>query len=65
VQARYADARALVVDIDEVLRLAGRPRDAAAAARDAVALYERKGIVSSGRRAGAVLEDCLSDAIWA
>jgi hypothetical protein len=52
----------VLMDLAEVLRLAGRPREAAAAANDALGLYERKGIVRYGRRAGALLEACLSDA---
>jgi len=43
-----ADAR---MDVAEVLRLAARPFDAAAAAEEAFRLYEQKGDVVSARRA--------------
>jgi len=49
----HADA---LMDLVEVLRLAGRFREAAEAASGALALYERKGIVPYARRARGVLE---------
>ena len=61
---RYADgsqflwfhADALVV-LAEVLGLAGKPKEAATALEEAVALYERKGNVVSAAKTRALLED--------
>jgi tetratricopeptide (TPR) repeat protein len=47
----------VLVDLAEVLRLAGRSRDAAGAAERALALYERKGIVPSAARARALVDE--------
>jgi DNA-binding SARP family transcriptional activator/class 3 adenylate cyclase len=41
----------VLLDLAEVLELAGRPDEARAAAADAVSLYERKGNVAAARRA--------------
>ncbi len=41
----------VLLDLAEVLGLAGRPEDAAAAAAEAVSLYERKGNVAAAERA--------------
>jgi len=41
----------VLLDLAEVLRLAGRAEEASAAAAEAVSLYERKGNVASARRA--------------
>ncbi len=41
----------VLLDLAEVLRLAGRLEDAAATAAEAVSIYERKGNVASARRA--------------
>ena len=41
----------VLLDLAEVLRLAGRSEDAAATAAEAVSLYERKGNLASARRA--------------
>ena len=49
----HADA---LMDLAEVLRLAGRARDAAAAAGEALALYERKGIAPYVERTRGLLE---------
>ena len=49
-------ADALLV-LAEVLRLAGRPEEAASALEEAVALYERKGNVVSAAKARALLEE--------
>jgi tetratricopeptide (TPR) repeat protein len=46
-----------LIDLAEVLKLAGRRSEAAEAATAALALYERKGIVSSTARARALIED--------
>ena len=43
----------VLLDLAEVLHLAGRGEDASAAAAEAVSLYERKGNVASARRARA------------
>jgi tetratricopeptide (TPR) repeat protein len=45
-----------LVDLAEILSLAGRPAEAAAALAEAVALYERKGNVVSAARASAQLQ---------
>jgi alkanesulfonate monooxygenase SsuD/methylene tetrahydromethanopterin reductase-like flavin-dependent oxidoreductase (luciferase family) len=44
-----------LVDLAEILSLAGRPAEAAAALDEAVALYERKGNVVSASRARSAL----------
>jgi tetratricopeptide (TPR) repeat protein len=49
-----ADAR---TDLAEVLRLAGRPDDAASALREAVDLYEQKGAVVLAERTRALLSE--------
>jgi tetratricopeptide (TPR) repeat protein len=50
----HADA---LIDLAEVLELAGRFREAADAAGEALALYQRKGIVASAGRARALITD--------
>ena len=50
----HADA---LLDLAEVLRLAGRPEEAAAAAEEAVRLYERKGAVVAAESAQALLAE--------
>jgi class 3 adenylate cyclase/tetratricopeptide (TPR) repeat protein len=45
-----------LTDLAVVLDRAGRPREAAAATRDAIALYERKGNIVSAARAHTILE---------
>jgi tetratricopeptide (TPR) repeat protein len=55
----HADA---LMDLVEVLRLAGRAREATEAAAEALALYERKGIEPWERRTRAVLEDLRTEA---
>jgi DNA-binding SARP family transcriptional activator/class 3 adenylate cyclase len=45
----------VLLDLSEVLSLAGRPADAAASAAEALSLYERKGNVASASRARSVL----------
>jgi uncharacterized protein (DUF2345 family) len=46
-----------LIDLAEVLQQTGRRSEAAEAATAALALYERKGIVSSTARARALIED--------
>jgi tetratricopeptide (TPR) repeat protein len=46
-----------LVDLAEVLRLAGRATEAAPALRDAIRLYDRKGNVVSSRRAATLLAE--------
>jgi hypothetical protein len=53
----------VLMDLVEILRLAGRPREAAEAAGEALALYERKGIVPYERRTRAVLEEFRAQAV--
>jgi hypothetical protein len=50
----HADA---LTDLTEVLRMGGRPAEAAQAAGEALALYERKGIVPSAARTRAPLHE--------
>jgi hypothetical protein len=50
----HADA---LIDLTEVLRMAGRPNEAARAATEALGLYERKGIVPSAARTRALLDE--------
>jgi tetratricopeptide (TPR) repeat protein len=50
----HADA---LIDLTEVLRMSGRPEEAARAAAEALALYERKGIVPSAARTRALLDE--------
>src|SRR5438034_6658793 len=45
------------LDVGEVLRLAGRHEEAAAAIADAINLYDRKGNILASSRARDVLED--------
>jgi hypothetical protein len=52
----------VLMDLVEVLRLAGRSDEAAEAAREALALYERKGIVPYERGARTVLEGFRAEA---
>jgi DNA-binding SARP family transcriptional activator len=52
----------VLMDLVEVLRLAGRPREAAEAAGEALALYKRKGIAPYEGRARVVLEGLRSEA---
>ena len=47
----------VLIDLAEVLRTAGRAEDAAAAATEALALYERKGIVASAASTRALVEE--------
>jgi hypothetical protein len=49
-----------LLDLAEVLRLAGRPSDAAAAIESAIDLFERKGNVVSAERARRLLDDLHS-----
>jgi predicted ATPase/class 3 adenylate cyclase len=46
-----------LMDLAEVLRFADRPADAEPSVREAIALYEAKGILVSARRASALLEE--------
>lgn len=46
-----------LMDLADVLRMAGRPEEAAAAAAGALRFYERKGIVASAARAQALVEE--------
>jgi DNA-binding SARP family transcriptional activator len=55
----HADA---LIDLAEVLRMAGRPEDAAGAAEQALRLFERKGIVPSAARARALVEQLRGEA---
>jgi DNA-binding SARP family transcriptional activator len=52
----------LLVDLADVLRMAGRPGEAAGAASGALRLYERKGIVPSAARARALVEELRGEA---
>ena len=52
----------VLMDLVEVLRLARRPREAAEAAGEALALYTRKGIAPYERRARSALEACRTEA---
>jgi hypothetical protein len=47
----------VLLDLAEVLRLAGRPDEADAARREAACLFERKGNVVAARKARAALAD--------
>jgi DNA-binding SARP family transcriptional activator len=47
----------VLLDLAEVLRLAGRPEEAEAACEEAVRLYERKGNLVAARKARAALAD--------
>ena len=49
-----------LIDLAEVLRLAGRPADAAEAARDALALFEAKGNTVSAAIARATVQELSS-----
>ena len=49
-----------LIDLAEVLRLAGRPAEAAKAARDALALFESKGNVVSAALARATVQELES-----
>jgi tetratricopeptide (TPR) repeat protein len=49
-----------LIDLSEVLRLAGRPADAAEAARDALALFEAKGNTVSAAIARATVQELSS-----
>ena len=54
----YLDARAKAsMDLGEVLRLAGRPREAADALADAVRLHEEKGNIVSAETARGLLRE--------
>jgi len=46
-----------LMDLAEVLRLAGRADEAASAVEDALRLYEQKGTVVSARKARELLEE--------
>jgi tetratricopeptide (TPR) repeat protein len=46
-----------LVDLAEVLRLAGRPVDAAGSLEEALRLYEAKGVVPSAQRTRALLAE--------
>lgn len=46
-----------LLDLAEVLQLADRPRDAAAAAESAIVLYEKKGNIVSTRKAGSLARE--------
>jgi tetratricopeptide (TPR) repeat protein len=57
-QTDYVLFRAdVLLDLAEVLRLAGRPEEAEAACEEAVRLYERKGNLVAARKARAALAD--------
>ena len=56
----HADA---LIDLAEILRGAGRIREATGAARDALRLYERKGIVPFAVRARALVAELRSAAV--
>ena len=47
----------VLIDLADVLRMAGRPEEAAGAAREALSLYEQKGIVPSAARTRALVEE--------
>ena len=47
----------VLLDLAEVLRLAGRSREAAGAAEDALRLYDQKGVVPSAASARALVEE--------
>ena len=49
-----------MIDLAEVLRLAGRPAEAAEAARDALALFEAKGNTVSAAIARATVQELSS-----
>jgi hypothetical protein len=50
----HADA---LIDLTDVLRMAGRLDEATGAAAEALTLYERKGIVPSAARTRALLDE--------
>jgi tetratricopeptide (TPR) repeat protein len=53
----------VLLDLGEVLRLAGRPEDASGAVEEALALYTRKGNVVAAQRAQRLLTELASEPV--